>query len=636
MQIKDSSLVPSSDALQQVLDICASELPSLTLRLAGVIRDREEEFLHLGATIFASNSKARTFSSNASDIAQSVGQRALEDTVLELQEQITETRSVFAVDASSTHLQDIESISDHIGKLTQAMSQFGIMVRSLKILEIATRIESAHLGQAGAGFSTLADDVKSLSTKIVQNSTTIREHIDTLYKQVGTTHQHGKKQMQEQNKQVQDIFAKLQSGIEQMQQMRASTEVLIEELAQGSSHVAKNMGQVVASVQFHDITRQQVEHVQKILDQVAQEISQGTDHGDSASMGAWTLDVLKLQISQLKQTKIIFSRAMEDLIASLNSIVRNIDELCQRIAAVVYVGTGQQASTLDLIGEHIAQVIQTMRLASDQALATSQTMTNMAGTISTVGEFVDDIDEIGTEIELIALNASVKAAHTGDQGRALGVLAIEIQDLSNQSQTHTSRVTDTLNRIADIAQSMILAAQQSDMVEKTTEIQHTFNGILERLNALDQSLRRDITTLLDLGKTLVQDMRGLTDSIQVHHEVEKDLSAHEEFLSELMNKFAPFSEILQSARQPEKLREQLDRYTMESERLVHLDVFGQENHDDANDALLFEDDTVELFDTNTEFFDNTLAASDQASTTPNGNSQAKEHDDDLGDNVELF
>ena len=125
-------------------------------------------------------------------------------------------------------------ILNYIEQLSRATNQFENMVRSLKVLEIATRIESAHLGHSGAEFSTLADDVKSLSAKIAQNTDTIYENTDHLQKNVTATHKQGQDQAQRQSIQVRNIFTKLDGGIEQLDQMRISTEVLVEDLAEGT------------------------------------------------------------------------------------------------------------------------------------------------------------------------------------------------------------------------------------------------------------------------------------------------------------------------------------------------------------------------------------------------------------------
>lgn len=618
--------------LHLVLEACAQEMKPLIPRLAGVIKDREEDFLHLGATVFGINSQAGKFSGTASTMARSVGEGALQAAITELQDRADEARALFASVSPAEHLRGMTEVLRQIEKLTQAMQQFSTMVRTLKVLEITTRIESARLGHAGAGFTTLADDVKSLASKIVQNTDKIRDHTTQLHNQVTTAQKRGQKQLRDQDLQIKDMFAKLFEGIGELEQMQAGTATLVEELATGSLQVTKSMSQVISSVQFHDITRQQVEHVQEILEQAVEEITHGSGHADENGLGAWVRDVLRLQAPQLRQAKDMFSQAVDDLIASLDAIARSIDGLGRRITSVAYADQGREASILDTIRVHIAQVTAAMRATGEQVTETSRTMTRMAETISTVGAFVDDIEDIGTEIELIALNASVKAAHTGEQGRALGVLAVEIQHLSMQARAHTANVAATLNTIAETAQQMTLLAQSSDVENAVVRIQTTFEGVLERLASLDTDLRTNIAQLSDLGDTLVRELHALTSSIHVHNDVSKELFWLEDRLTILQEGFVPFHDTLESARQPDKLREQLARYTMESERLVHLAVLGHESPASPDgDVDLFGDDGVELFGSD-ETTDNGVELFD----IPGSDSKPDTTEDDFGDNVELF
>jgi hypothetical protein len=175
------------------------------------------------------------------------------------------------------------------------------------------------------------------------------------------------------------------------------------------------------------------------------------------------------------------------------------------------------------------------------------------------------------------------------------------------------------------------------------------------LAALDADLGRDIGHLSGLSSELVTKINGLTSSIHFHDLVSDKLLDLEKEITGLAARFSPFAADLENARQPEKLREQLSRYTMDSERLVHLSVLGhhEATHDQGdvdlfgdNDVELFDNDSVELFaddnvelfsDDNVELFD--AEPSEEANAgQPQAAAAGKQPDpeDDLGDNVELF
>jgi len=636
-----NDFIPHSEhePLGPVMEECARNLTALLPRLSSVIKDREEDFLRLGSTIFGINSQAVAFSSAAKTMASSMGEGALRSAIADLQARADEARSVFSNDSSVEQMQGMSEVLVLIQTLAQAMEQFHTLIQTLKVLEITTRIESARLGSAGSGFTTLADDVKSLATIIAEHTGKIGEYSHVLMLQVTTARENSRKQLSSQERIVKDMFARLFSGISELETMRADSATLVQELAIGSKQVTESMGHVIASVQFHDITRQQVEHVEEILDQAVREIRHRSEDSGEVGLGAWVRDVLRLQAPQLSQTQEMFCQAVDGLIGNLTAIGLNIEDLHGKITAVAYEEHNGGSSILDTIHQHIARVMDAMRTTSGHIAETSKTMSRMAETISTVSTFVRGIEDIGAEIELIALNARVKAAHTGDQGRTLGVIAMEIQHLSVDARTRTGKIAEILTRISSVADRLSLLARSSDVSELVDGIQGRFETVLGHLAGLDSELGKNIDHLSGLGKGLVTQIRALTSSINFHAHVSAQLLGLKKEIEVQENTFKPFSKELDTARQPEKLREQLSRYTMDSERLIHLSVLGHHGAEkqDAEVELfgddgveLFGDDNVELFgDDNVELFNAPLP---QATPTKSATSD----DEDLGDNVELF
>ena len=649
----DSTTHSTNGPLGLVMEECARSLAPLLPRLSCVIKDREEDFLRLGSTVFGINSQANTFSTTAKAMASSVGEGALHAAISELQAQAGEAKAVFASVSSAEQLQGMSEVLTLIQTLDQAMAQFYTLVQTLKVLEITTRIESARLGSAGAGFTTLADDVKSLATVIAEHTGKISEHSQLLMNQVASARERSQKQLSSQERIVVEMFAQLFSGITELESMRADSAALVQDLAKGSKHVTESMGHVIASVQFHDITRQQVEHVEELLEQAVLEMSRRSQDESECGLGAWVRDVLRLQAPQLRQAQEMFRRAVEELISNLSAIGLNIEGLHGKITAVAYADKRGGSSILDTIRRHIAEVMDAMRTTSGHISETSQTMSRMADTISTVSTFVRGIEDIGAEIELIALNARVKAAHTGDQGRTLGVIAMEIQNLSVDARTRTGKIAEILTHISTLADRLSELARTSDVSELVGGIQGRFETVLDHLAGLDAELGENIGHLSGLGKNLVTQIRSLTSSIHFHDQVSTLLLDLEQEIGGLEGKFQPFTAELDTARQPEKLREQLSRYTMDSERLVHLAVLGQHEATDQNgdvdlfgndDVELFGDDNVELFgdenvelfaDDNVELFDDPLPAVAHAKPAASAGKPA-ESEEDLGDNVELF
>jgi len=617
-------------ALSALLKSCAEAVSPLLPRISAVIRDREDDFLHLGAQVFQVNSGATRFSDAAGKLAGSVSTGTLKEAIGTLSQQAAEARDIFSQATTSDNLDGMTRALDLIQELDRAMLQFNRLVKTLNVLGITTRIESARLGSAGMGFTTLADDVESLAAKIVQHVEKIREHSRLLVSQVEAAHRQTSSRLQGHAQRVESMFQHLFADITELENLRTKSVHLVGELANGSRQVAENMGQVIASVQFHDITRQQVEHVEEILVQAVQEISAHPQHADPTGLAAWVRDVLRLQAPQLCQAQEMFQSAVEDLIGNLENIALRIQGLGNQINALAYDGQDSGNSILNSIRTDITNVVEAMLHTGNEATAVGGIMSQVATTVAEVSSFVADIEEVGSEIELIALNASVKAAHTGEQGRALGVLAVAIQHLSVDARSHTERVAEKLHDISNTASYLNDLAVSANIGDMVRALNNDFTSLLAHLGGLDAEMKHGVQSLSAQGQTLVCQISGLTSSIHFHDMVSAQLGDLEQEIVVLQQGFAPFEAELTAASQPDKLKEQLARYTMDSERLVHLTVLGHGEAlpaADSDEVELFGDDNVELFDDGVELFDAPAPAEPADAGSP---------EDDFGDNVELF
>ena len=79
-------------------------------------------------------------------------------------------------------------------------------------------------------------------------------------------------------------------------------------------------------------------------------------------------------------------------------------------------------------------------------------VSHVSGLIESVFAFVNDIDEIASEIELISFNAQIhEAARLAGNGGALGVLSEAIRNLSDSTRNQTLEMTRTLEDVKDAA-----------------------------------------------------------------------------------------------------------------------------------------------------------------------------------------
>ena len=201
----------------------------------------------------------------------------------------------------------------------------------------------------------------------------------------------------------------------------------------------------------------------------------------------------------------------------------------------------------------------------------SKTVEGLARTVSDMSGFVDEIENIGRDVELIAVNARIKAAHTGSEGAPLGVIAEAIQRLSAEAQVQKNAVSEELREIISTV-DRLHSRTNADTSRQTTEtdgVLHELNSLLGGLRTVNDSALASLAMIQGDGRKLAVDMEATADGIGVQREFEARIAGSIKTLESVV--------IESRARLPESeesagidiLGNFKKNYTMNSERNVH-------------------------------------------------------------------
>jgi hypothetical protein len=243
-------------------------------------------------------------------------------------------------------------------------------------------------------------------------------------------------------------------------------------LADRSRAVGGSVAEVVASLQFHDIVRQQVEHVEEALRDMVELAAEracprrrpragGADgaEGDGQpgesedcwrDLVGWMADVSELQVSQLGNASQRFGAAVQGLRDGLSGISAQTGDLLADLETITAAGDRGEGTVFARVARSTARVIRAMERSGGQAREIAALIGEVAATVSETSRFVSSIEEVGSEIELIAINASIKAAHTGDRARPWACWP-RPSSACRGGRDRTRGVADVLRAVADVS-----------------------------------------------------------------------------------------------------------------------------------------------------------------------------------------
>jgi methyl-accepting chemotaxis protein len=463
------------------------------------------------------------------------------------------------IEASSATLREILGLLDQVA---DPLSGFKKVNKVLRMLGISTKIESARLGQSAAGFDTLASDVGDLAVQVNDKAAVILTRKDDLARAIQQTLTGVLNSGAQQHDQVLGILGKTHSSLAALTEINARCSSAVASIAEVSDEVSRNIGEVVMSMQTHDIVRQQIEHVDQTLTELKDRFAAGSAGADEAAL------ICELQSAQLRHAAGELDGAVQAIIGNLKEVACKQAGLSRETRGMAGIADQTGGSFFTEMQKDISVVTVALLDSSKVNRSLCTAMGAVSDTVGEIASFVGDIEKIGEEIKLIALNAQIKSAYTGDEGAALGVLAEAIQRLSIDAIDHTTVVSRTLQAIIAVTQGLNsgVCTETSTLEDEVHGMVGGLNSLLDVLRGVNEALLHSLSRMDDAVTRLSTEIDQVTTGITVHRKVSQVL---EGVVRGLDGIGAEARRIAPEAGRGANLEELASRYTMHSERKIH-------------------------------------------------------------------
>ena len=539
-------------------------LGGVAAELGVVSRTTEDEFLAIGGRLQEFYQRGTGISGLASEMVGEVAGDHVTRAMQDLGEMLEEMgryvgHAQSEIGGSADTLREILVLLDHV---SEPLSGFKKVNKVLRMLGISTKIESARLGQSAAGFDTLASDVGDLSVQVNDKAAVILRRKDELARAIAQTLAGVLNSGAQQHDQVRAILAKTRGSLEALTAINARCSSSVADVSAVSDEVSRNIGDVVMSMQAHDMVRQQIEHVEQALCELKQGLASGLAGADDAAR------ICELQSAQLSHAAAELDAAVRTIIDSLREIARKQSGLSAQTSGMAGIADQAGGSFFSEM-EHDISVVSCALLESSKVnRSLCAAMGSVAQTVGDIATFVGDIEKIGEEIKLIALNAQIKSAYTGEEGAALGVLAEAIQRLSIDAIDHTGAVSGTLQEISRVTERLSegVGAEATGLETEVHAMVAKLSTLLDVLRLVNENLRRSLCRMDDTVALLSSEIEQVTAGITVHRKVSQVLDGAVARLGGIIRE-ARSSGLAQA--NGSNLDDLASRYTMQSERKIH-------------------------------------------------------------------
>ena len=266
------SLAAGVEEISSTLNEVASNTESIRKNLTTVTKEMET----IGSNASSTHQSAREIDELIEKLSATFANSsaAVEEMIASINaiSHITEDKTKLVsqlMELGATGNTEIAATITLINELTNSINSIKDMVKIINsiagqtnLLAMNAAIEAAHAGEAGAGFSVVATEIRNLAEDTNKRAKSISSSINDMINKISTASNRGNK--------TSTAFAEIQQGIEDVHRAFDETLAGIKELATGSNEIAQGLANVADLThkiqEYSDIVHDKTKNVTVSLD----------------------------------------------------------------------------------------------------------------------------------------------------------------------------------------------------------------------------------------------------------------------------------------------------------------------------------------------------------------------------------
>ncbi|WP_238942338.1 methyl-accepting chemotaxis protein [Marinobacter sediminum] len=208
-------------------------------------------------------------------------------------------------------------------------------------------------------------------------------------------------------------------------------------------------------------------------------------------------DELDDNVQSLRDTASTSRSSVEQQQSEIDMVATAINEM-SAAAGEIAQNAQQTADAANTADNDSRASLETVAASRDAVQKLSKEVNSAAEVINALGEDVSSITSvleviqgIAEQTNLLALNAAIEAARAGEAGRGFAVVADEVRNLAQRTQSSTEEINSMIERLQKGANNAVTVMNASTAVsnvsmEKAQDAMESLNRIAEAITSINQ------------------------------------------------------------------------------------------------------------------------------------------------------
>jgi twitching motility protein PilJ len=249
-----------------------------------------------------------------------------------------------------------------------------------------------------------------------------------------------------------------------------------------------------------------VENLRDIVTQVKQAASQlNTAIGSNEGAIRQLAEEALIQAAEINRTL----EAVDNMTNSMKTVAANAQQAAIVANHAAHTATSSEQA-MDLTVQNILNLRETVG-------ETARKVKRLGESSQEISRVVSIINQIATQTNLLAINASIEAARAGEEGQGFAVVAEEIGELAARSATATQEIEYIVENIqretSEVAKAMEIGTTQvvegTQIVETAKQSLSQILNVSQQIDSLIQSISTATTSQVETSQTVNRLMQNI-------------------------------------------------------------------------------------------------------------------------------